>query len=146
VTRVVEPTLFQLLNSCVGVAPHEERIGLRFEVLTLPEEDALAVVEALARFDPHPVGAAVADLGRWSLLLPPGSGEEVWAPPAKYQASGWLVVPPVGAPQAGALRWARFGNATGRALTAPLLLASALTARASVSSCRAPGVCGRGSP
>lgn len=122
------PRVFDLFRACAGPAPRPFPVGARFEVLTLPKGDVQSVIGVLAHREPHPVGAAIATDAEWSLLLPPGSHREMWPPWAKYQNSGWLVVPPVIGAQNGSPRWARFGNAAGRAFTAPLLLSLALAA------------------
>ncbi|MFF4020674.1 hypothetical protein [Streptomyces sp. NPDC001843] len=122
------PRVFDLFRACAGPELRLFPVGARFEVLTLPEGAVRAVIGVLAHHEPHPVGAAIAADGGWSLLLPPGSHWEVWPPGAKYQNTGSLVVPPVIGTQNGSPRWARLGNAAGRAFTAPLLLSLALAA------------------
>ncbi|MFF8992513.1 hypothetical protein ACF09H_21760 [Streptomyces sp. NPDC014983] len=121
-------SVFDLFPDCEGPDPRPFAVGADFEVVTLPEDDVRSVLEALARREPHPVGAAIATDGWWSLLVPPGSHLEAWPGRARYQNSGSLIVPPVTGAQNGSPRWARLGNAAGHALTAPLLLSLALTA------------------
>ncbi|MFD7898983.1 hypothetical protein [Streptomyces sp. NPDC059743] len=127
-------TLRGLFPDALAVTrPVTVAVGERFEVVTLPEVHARAVLARFAYRRPHPVGAAVADNGRWSLVLPTGSEEPRWPSVAHFQNKGWLRIPPVSSSGPGTLHWARFGNEVGCAFTAPLLLNFALAARESVS-------------
>ncbi|MEU7322581.1 hypothetical protein ABZ682_18775 [Streptomyces griseoviridis] len=121
-------TIFDLFHARTGPGPGEFPVGAFFEVLSLPEGQARRMVSTLAHHAPHPIGAAIACDDRWTLLLPPGSHEERWPPEADYRRTGWVAVPPVFAVPSGSPRWARRGNETGRAFTAPLLLSMTLAA------------------
>ncbi|MEV8605612.1 hypothetical protein AB0465_37755 [Streptomyces griseoviridis] len=108
--------------------PFEVQVGETFEVVSVPEQDALQAVSLLNHFRPHPLGAALACHGEWTLILPPGSAWQMeWPQPHwRYMADGLLLVPSLSAPEHEPLHWVRTGNAEGRVFSAPMLLHAAL--------------------
>lgn len=119
------PTLAGMLPAAhLASRPVDVEVGVDFDIVVLPEEQAHRTVDLLAHRRPHPVGAAVSRPGEWVLFLPPRSGLGThWAWPARHFDSGFLQVPPL-LTACEELRWARLGNTGrgGRAYTAPLML------------------------
>lgn len=102
--------------------PVEVAIGGTFEIVTVSERQGRTLVGLMDHLAPHPVGAVIADLDRWHMIVPPGSGEPCWPAGVVYQAEGQVWVPPLGTQVRGPIRWARYGNDEGRPFTAPLVV------------------------
>lgn len=122
------PTILDLLpGTFMGVDPIEVTVGRDFDTVSLPEDAALRIVDALEHIRPHPVGAAIAQGDQWVLFLQRESGEGMsWPWPAEHRNTGSLSVPPLSTSPAASPRWARLGNGDGRVFSAALPLFAAI--------------------